>query len=114
MEIEEKLLIVIVSLFLIAMFNKVLIMSNNLTTEKLYATFFSESKRVGLDERANKDYTTYQALTCYRTYGSLKEFFKVNPEMLHHKAHLTKLWKEFDKLNDKQLADLAIELMKEI
>jgi len=56
----------------------------------------------------------YRAITCYRMYDNLNEFMSVNPELEDCRTDIEELWKEFDRLNDAELAEVALELLRDI
>lgn len=56
----------------------------------------------------------YRAITCYRMYDSLEEFLAINPELKECRSDIVELWHEFDKLNDSELAEVALELLQDI
>lgn len=56
----------------------------------------------------------YRAITCYRMYDSLDEFMAINPELEECRTDIVELWKEFDRLSCEELAEVALELLKEI
>jgi hypothetical protein len=56
----------------------------------------------------------YRAITCFRMYDSLDEFMAINPELEDCRLDIEELWKEFSRLSTEELADVALELLREI
>ncbi|MEY3370132.1 MAG: hypothetical protein RLZZ361_802 [Cyanobacteriota bacterium] len=56
----------------------------------------------------------YRAITCFRMYDSLDEFMAINPELEDCKRDIEELWKEFARLSSQELAEVALELLREI
>ena len=56
----------------------------------------------------------YRAITCYRHYGDLDTFLKLNPEMEECKEDIAELFREFSSLSPEELACVSIELLTDI
>tara|TARA_B100001989_G_C24452219_1_gene419613 strand:+ start:326 stop:640 length:315 start_codon:yes stop_codon:yes gene_type:complete len=56
----------------------------------------------------------YRAITCYRMYNSLEEFMRINPELAECRSDIKELWAEFERLSSAELAEVALELLKDI
>lgn len=56
----------------------------------------------------------YRAITCYRMYNSLEEFMRINPELEGCHKDIRELWSEFDRLSSAELAEVALELLRDI
>ncbi len=82
---------------------------------ELVTSFFNsytDDKELGFYQAMIVD--LYRAITCYRMYDSLEEFMAINPELNDCKEDIEELWKEFDKLTEPELADVALELLKDL
>lgn len=82
---------------------------------ELVTSFFnnySDEKELGFYQSMVVD--LYRAITCYRMYDSLDEFMAINPELNDCRDDIEELWKEFSRLNDAELAEVALELLKDL
>lgn len=82
---------------------------------ELITTFFNsytDEKELGFYQSMVVD--LYRAITCYRMYDSLEEFMNLNPELNECKEDIAELWTEFSKLSDNELAEVALELLKDL
>lgn len=82
---------------------------------ELVTSFFA-----GYSEAQEMDYyksmivDLYRAITCYRMYDSLEEFMAINPELNDCRQDIEELWKEFDRLSEPELAEVALELLRDM
>lgn len=74
--------------------------------------FFSKSQPKDVFQELLTD--LYRAIQCYRNYGTIEEFFEINPELAVHREDIEALWKEFDALSPEELSEVALELLQEI
>ena len=86
------------------------------TQVELVTCFFNNYNEAEVEEDFFKSMLVdlYRAITCYRMYNSLEEFMRINPELEDCRADIKELWGEFDKLNSEELAEVALELLKDI
>lgn len=86
------------------------------TQVELVTCFFDHYDEEEMEEDFYKSMLVdlYRAITCYRMYNSLEEFMKINPELKDCSADIKDLWSEFDKLSSEELAEVALELLKDI
>ena len=85
------------------------------TQVELVTTFFSfHSTEDTKDFYKSMVVDLYRAITCFRMYDSLEEFMAINPELEDCKLDIEELWKEFARLSPEELADVALELLREI
>jgi hypothetical protein len=86
------------------------------TQVELVTSFFNHFSEAEVEEDFFKSMLVdlYRAITCYRMYNSLEEFMRINPELEDCKADIKELWSEFDKLSSEELAEVALELLKDI
>lgn len=85
------------------------------TQIELITSFFnsySDEKELGFYQSMVVD--LYRAITCYRMYDSLEEFMAINPELNDCRDDIEELWKEFAKLTDSELSEVALELLKDL
>ena len=75
---------------------------------------FSEGAEVEEDFFKSMLVDLYRAITCYRMYNSLEEVMRINPELEECRSDIKELWSEFDKLSSEELAEVALELLKDI
>jgi hypothetical protein len=82
---------------------------------ELVTSFFSfHSTETGKDFYKSMVVDLYRAITCFRMYDSLDEFMAINPELEDCRNDIEELWKEFGRLSPEDLADVALELLREI
>ncbi|MCE2928530.1 MAG: hypothetical protein LW817_02745 [Candidatus Caenarcaniphilales bacterium] len=82
---------------------------------ELVTAFFGQyTEDKDLDYYKSMIVDLYRAITCYRMYGSIEEFMKINPELEDSRTDIEELWKEFSRLSNEELADVALELLKDI
>jgi len=85
------------------------------TQVELVTTFFSfHSTEDTKDFYKSMVVDLYRAITCFRMYDSLGEFMAINPELEDCKLDIEELWKEFARLSPEELAEVALELLREI
>jgi hypothetical protein len=86
------------------------------TQVELVTCFFNHFREGEVEEDFFKSMLVdlYRAITCYRMYNSLDEFMRINPELEDCRSDIRELWAEFDKLSSQELAEVALELLKDI
>ena len=86
------------------------------TQVELVTSFFNHFNEPEVEEDFFRSMLVdlYRAITCYRMYNSLEEFMRINPELEECRADIKELWSEFDKLSSEELAEVALELLKDI
>lgn len=55
-----------------------------------------------------------KAVNSYRSYQSIELLFENYPELQEQAEYIELLWGHFDKMNDAELSDLAIQMLHEI
>lgn len=85
------------------------------TQVELVTNFFSHyTDEKEMDYYKSMIVDLYRAVTCFRMYDNLEEFMAVNPELEECRNDIVQLWEEFSKLSQEELAEVALELLKEI
>jgi hypothetical protein len=85
------------------------------TQVELVTNFFSHyTDEKEMDYYKSMIVDLYRAVTCFRMYDSLDEFMSVNPELEECRLDIEQLWEEFGRLSGEELAEVALELLKEI
>lgn len=85
------------------------------TQVELVTSFFSHyTDEKEMDYYKSMIVDLYRAVTCFRMYDSLDEFMAVNPELEDCRHDIVQLWDEFGRLSQEDLAEVALELLKEI
>lgn len=82
---------------------------------ELVTNFFSRySDEKDLDYYKSMVVDLYRAITCFRIYESIEEFMRINPELEESRSDIEELWLEFERLSPEDLADVALELLRDI
>tara|TARA_R110000823_G_scaffold241207_1_gene365970 strand:+ start:5536 stop:5805 length:270 start_codon:yes stop_codon:yes gene_type:complete len=80
----------------------------------LVRIFFEKLDHKGLDGFQEMLRDLYRTVHCYRMYGSLEQFFDINPELLVVRKDIVDLWHELDGLSTEDLAKMSIAILNDI
>lgn len=88
---------------------------NYTETEKLMiAELYNRAEELVLTEQQKQALNLLKCIQTYRAYPSVSQLLASRSKLVYQLDDIYKLWRRFDKLSTKDLAELAMELINEI
>lgn len=81
---------------------------------ELVTKFFDDFGHDNLNLQQSMALDLYRAIQCYRLYDNVEVFLETNPELNVCQEDIVDLWKEFDEMDAKDLAEISIKLLEDL